>query len=193
MDKLVLFLAFFLPGFISLQVYGLFIATGERDFAKQLPEVIAFSAIHYALTGWIIFIQTDQQARTIAAYFVVLVLPIFWPPILLLSRNWKKYSKRIFSIRFPQYLLQPEAKPWDRIFDDITEKWVRIRLKSGVWVGGVLARGSSTSTHPLPEQIYIREAWMLDSMGAFIEKTARTGGLLVNGAEIEYIEFILEK
>ncbi len=110
-DHLLLFLAFFVPGFISMRVYGLFIAANTPDFTKQLPEAIAYSAIHYAVTGWLIFIAPRGLQRDLVTYIVVLILPIFWPPIILLVRNWQYYRSRILTKRFLALLLHPEATP----------------------------------------------------------------------------------
>ncbi len=185
-DKLLLFLAFFIPGFIAMQVYGLFIATGDRDFTKQLPEAIAYSAIHYALFGWLILVNHGVW-RTVAAYIVVLILPIFWPPAILLIRDWKRYSPRILSRKILGFLIQPTASPWDHVFSESKERWIRIKLKSGQYVGGLLARGSWTSTYPSPEQIYISKEFRVDANG-FQTPYKKSEGLLVNGTEIEYLE-----
>lgn len=184
-DKLALFLAFFIPGFIAVQVYSLFISTGERDFTKLLPDVVAYSAMHYALTGWTILVTHDMW-RVVAAYFDVLVLPLLWSPVLIWLRN-RELGKRIFSKRFIEYMIAPEPSPWDRLFADQAEHWIRIRMKSGEYVGGIMAKGSATSTYPNPEQIYIKEVWRCTEAG-FIGPIKSTGGLLINGTEIMYLE-----
>ncbi|HTD38246.1 MAG TPA: DUF6338 family protein [Candidatus Limnocylindrales bacterium] len=189
-DKLFLFLAFFLPGFISTEIYGLFIAVGERDFVKQLPAIVAYSAIHYAFTLPIYILAPAGPWKTFAAYLVVLVLPLAWPPIVLLMRDWHKWAPRILSKEVFTYMLQPEYSPWDRVFDDLSERWIRIRLKSGAYVGGLLAKGSLTSTYPCPEQIFVQEEWTLDSDTGAFQHEVPSAGLLVNGAEIEFIELI---
>lgn len=188
-DKLYLFLAFFLPGFISTEVYSLFIATGERDFVKQLPAVVSYSAIHYALTLWIFLVVPVGWPKTVAAYLIVLILPVFWAPIILLLRDWNKWRPRIFSRDLTEYLLAPEYSPWERLFADASERWVRIRLKSGGYVGGLLARGSMTSTYPCPEQLYINSEWKIDDDGKFKERI-ESAGILVNGTEVEFVELI---
>ena len=128
--------------------------------------------------------------KTAAAYIVVLVLPIVWAPVVLLVRDPKKWAPRIFTRDVLAYLLEPEYSPWDRLFNDVREHWIRIRLKSGAYVGGVLAQGSMASSYPSPEQIYIQSEWRLDpDSGAFTSRVANAG-LLVNGTEIEYLELI---
>lgn len=187
-DQLLLFLAFFVPGFISMRVYGLFIATDSPDFTKQLPEAIAYSAIHYALTGWLILLASPGLQRYIAAYIVVLVLPLFWPPIILLIRNWRYYRSRILTKRFLAFLLDAEATPWDTLFADHRARWVRIKLKSGNYIGGIYGKGSRSSTYPCPEQLYVKEQYECDATG-FGARITATDGFIVNGTEIDSIEF----
>jgi hypothetical protein len=189
-DKLLLFLLYFLPGFIASEIYRLFISSGERDFAKQLPAVIAYSAIHYSLTLWIYLIAPVGWPKILAAYVIVLVLPLFWAPVILLLRNSSRWKPRIFTKHILTHLLQPEYSPWDQIFSDGTERWVRIRLKSGNYVGGLLARGSVTSTFPAPEQIYVSNEWKIDGETGEFAEALEGAGLLVNGSEIEVLELI---
>lgn len=187
-DKLLLFLAFFVPGFICMSVYGLFIATSDVDFTKRLPDAIAYSAIHYALTGWIILVAPEGAARLIAAYIVVLILPIFWPPIILLVRDWGYWRDRILTTKVLTYLLAPEATPWDKFFAAQHACWVRIKLKSGGYIGGIFGKGSESSTYPSPEQLYVKEQYEVNETG-FGKRVKRTAGFLVNATEIDTVEF----
>lgn len=187
-DKLLLFLAFFVPGFISMSVYGLLVATNDADFTKRLPEAIAYSAIHYALTGWIILVAPAGIPRYVAAYVVVLILPILWPPIMLLIRDWDYWRDRILTTKCLSYLLAPEATPWDKFFAAQRGCWVRIRLKSGRYIGGAYGRGSESSTYPSPEQLYVKKQYKCDETG-FGDPVKGTAGFLVSGSEIETLEF----
>jgi len=182
-STLVLFLLFFVPGFISVQVYSLFIAVGDQDFSKKLPEVVAYSAIHYAVTLWPVFV-THGVAQIVTAYLVVLVLPCAWPPLILWARQRVKWS-------WVQRMLKPEASPWDRVFSDRANRWVKIRTKDGQCVGGYMGRGSLTSSYPYPQQIYISREYKIDQTTGIFERSpvARTGGVLVDCNEIAYMQF----
>jgi hypothetical protein len=204
-DKLFLFLAFFLPGFISYQIYGLFVAVDDRDPIKQLPAIVGYSAIHYAFFAWVLLVIPQGVARAIAAYLIVLVLPIFWPPVILLMRDWQRWSMIFFrpytlrGSRGPKIqilngssiikaMLKPEAMPWDRTLTP-EGRYVRIRLKSGRYVGGYFGNESSVSTYPCDRQIYISHAYSFDSDGRFETPIERTG-VLIEGSEIETLETI---
>jgi hypothetical protein len=90
-DALVLFLAFFIPGFLARKIYGLYVATGDQDFGKLLPEVVAYSVIHYAAFGWLLFLPVSPIWHGILTYVVVLVLPILEGPAVLIGRDWERY------------------------------------------------------------------------------------------------------
>ena len=187
-DKLTLFLAFFLPGFISLQVYRLFIAGDDSDLPKKLPAIVAYSSFHYAVFGWVLLIAKGVYL-TVAAYIIVLIIPLFWPFAILILRDDARW-KPVFRSRskFIAAMLKPEATPWDRVFTN--DQFVRITLKDGGFVGGFLAKGSAVSTYPNDEQLYIRNEYEIDQVtGQFGERIESTG-VLVNGDEIKIIELI---
>lgn len=48
-DKLVLFIAFVVPGFISLKTYALLQPTQVKDTSQQLIDAVAYSSVNYAL------------------------------------------------------------------------------------------------------------------------------------------------
>jgi hypothetical protein len=188
-DKLILFLAYFIPGFIALEVYGLFVSTDNGDIAKKLPAVVAYSAIHYAFTGWLILIAPAGSWRLVAAYIVVLFLPILWPPLILLARDPVRWKPVILTSKLWSALLSAEASPWDRVFIN-QSRWVKIKLKDGVRIGGFLGPGSIVSSYPSPEQLFISNAYFISEDGAFGAAVTPQTGLLVSGTEISTIEII---
>jgi hypothetical protein len=192
---LLLFLAFFIPGFIATQLYGLFVGTDDVDFEKQLPAVIGYSALHYAIFGWVILVAAAGPWRSAAAYIVVLVLPALWTPIILLIRDWSKWREIFFrpeslmpsASRMLKAMLKPEASPWDRVLDD-RARFIRLRLKTGRFVGGYFATGSVVSSYPCKRAIYIAKTFIIDQeTGIFGDEVPQTG-LLVQGSEIETLE-----
>lgn len=87
-DKIILFLAFLIPGFIIREVYGLFVGIDQADTHKLLPTIVGFSALHYGVTAFPLFLLPQGGPRFIFAYFDVLLLPVKWPPIALLFRDF---------------------------------------------------------------------------------------------------------
>ena len=190
-DALALFLAFFIPGFLARKIYGLIIATGDQDFGKLLPEVVAYSAIHYAVFGWLIFLPVNPFWHAVLAYVVVLVLPIVEGPAVLLARDWNRYRRLLNPVKALRMMQRPDPTPWDTIFSGQTPVMLRIRLKNDKWVGGIMGENSLSSTYPNPEQLYISQAFDFDDSGEMeVSSLADNGdkGILVSGAEISYIE-----
>lgn len=52
LDKLALFIAFVIPGFITMKIYWLLAATGHRDSPQQLIDAVAYSCINYAVLAF---------------------------------------------------------------------------------------------------------------------------------------------
>ena len=85
-DKLRLFFVFFVPGFISMKIYGLMVAGDRRDFSKDLLEAVAYGAINFAAFSWLIFLINSEAFYVnhkfwyYALTFVVMfIVPIAWP------------------------------------------------------------------------------------------------------------------
>lgn len=112
------------------------------------------------------------------------------------TRNEKRWVKVITGP-------DPAPRAWDYLFQGERDGWVRLRMKSGVWLGGAYATSvdaelkSYTAGYPeQPQDIYLASAVVVDaSTGEFVfgadGKPERTGsGLLVRWDEVEYLEFI---
>ena len=55
-EKIILFLALFMPGFISIKVYELIVATKHREFSKSILEAIGYSVLNFAVLSWLIIL-----------------------------------------------------------------------------------------------------------------------------------------
>jgi hypothetical protein len=94
----------------------------------------------------------------------------------------------------------PAPRAWDYLFQYEADGWVRLRMKSGTWVGGAYAfangRRSYTAGYPDPQDLYLAAAVRVDpdtgefmiGDGGLVE--VLPGGLLVRWEEVEYLEFI---
>lgn len=94
----------------------------------------------------------------------------------------------------------PAPRAWDHLFGQKAEGWVRLRMKSGVWLGGAYADGngrrSYAAGYPEPQDLYLATAVELDpETGAFaVDEDGNValldGGILVRWEEVEHLEFI---
>ena len=82
-DKFLLFLLFFVPGFVSIKVFDLLVPDERRDFQSAVSEAIGYSALNFAvLAPLIIFaaygvgILSTLWAQLAAIYVILLIAPI---------------------------------------------------------------------------------------------------------------------
>jgi len=186
-DKLVLFLIVFMPGFISIKIYDLLVPAERRDFSSSIFEVVGYSALNFAALSWLIifmhsgkFYDAHKIWYFIFLFFILFIAPIFWPIL---------WLKLISLPRIAQYVVSPIQKPWDFVFGKRKSYWIIVHLKDGRAVGGKFAEASSASTYPADEQIYLEEVWQIDENRNFIKPIERSKGIIILGDEIRAIEF----
>ena len=190
-DKLRLFLFFFIPGFISMKVYSLIVPGARHDFSKDLLEAVAYSSINFAALSWLIFaISSDkfyldnQYLYYLLSFFILFIFPIMWPFIFIRVSTWRPIAK---------YIMHPIPKPWDYVFGKKESYWTIIHLKNEKKIGGIYDTKSFSSSYPEKEQIYLEQVWELDGKGAFVRPIERSEGIIVLGDEIMAIEFFANK
>jgi len=188
LDKLALFIAFVIPGFISIKTYELLYPGIQRDSSKQLVDAVAYSCVNYAILIWpIMAVEAGDWRNTHPNYyasfymFVLLGFPVG------LSLMWKLLRTRQF---FQRAIAHPTQKPWDYVFAKRIPYWVKLTLKNGNKIGGRFAEKSFASSAPAEEQIYLEESWIVNDKGGLERPKKQTAGVLVNASEIAYIEFM---
>jgi hypothetical protein len=181
--QFVLFLAFFVPGFISIKVYDLLWPSERRDWSKAVIEAIGFSAVNFAVLSPIVYptvigygIFINPLLQTGVAFVALLIAPAIWPIILRTV------------LRKRGLLLDPVHKPWDVVFKDRGECWIIVHLKDGRRIGGRFGRRSVASSAPAEEQLYLEEVWELDVHGAFLRAVDRSAGILISAPDIQAVE-----
>ncbi len=186
-DKLVPFLIFFLPGFISMKVYDLMVPGEPRDFSKSLMEAISYSTLNFAALFWLIaIIQSGDFFRahfilySLAVILIMVLAPAFWSILFLWLSKWRRISR---------YFVHPIRKPWDYVFGKRIPYWVIVHLKSGEKIRGRFGLDSFASSNPADEQIYLEEVWNLDQDDQFLSPVERSTGIILMNDEIRAVEF----
>ena len=186
-EKILLFLAFFMPGFISIKVYELRIATKKRNFTDSVLEAIGYSVLNFAILSWLIFLISKQgfyDNNPIAYYFCIILIffifPSLWPLLFLWGSKFKIFKK---------FLLSPINMPWDEVFSRKESLWVIIHLKDGRRIGGKYSTCSRASAFPNQRQIYLEKLWKLGRNNKFENVVERSGGAIFFEDEISVIEF----
>lgn len=190
-DKLALFIAFVIPGFIAMKTYGLLATTGHRDTSQQLIDVVSYSCINYAILAFPIFSLESSRARDAVPhwYFAAWAAFLLVVPIAVAFAFWKIRETELFQRALPH----PVGKPWDFFFAKRRQFWAVITLKDGRKVGGLFGAKSFASSHPYPPEIYLEDAWVVNADDGLERARTDTAGILIAGSEISTIEFFKPK
>lgn len=186
-DKLLLFIVFVIPGFLSIKFYQLIFPGTVRSAPDQLIDAIAYSCINYALLFWAVEYVEGYELKTVhpALYYLFYVFVLFISPFLLvLAWKWLRTHER-----FKGAAPHPTAKPWDYVFEQSKPYWIVIYLKNGKMVGGKYSGKSFASSYPVEEQIFLEEGWIVSSEGILERAIKGSAGVLVMASEISYLEF----
>lgn len=191
-DKLIIFIAFVVPGFISLKTYELLQPGLAKDSSQQVVDAVAYSSINYALLLWPIY--TVERHNLQASYptlyalfyvFVLLVAPIVWAWMF----RWLRTTQLI-----QKSLAHPTGKPWDYVFSQRKPYWVIATLSDGRQIAGRYDEKSFASSSPATEQIYLEEAWMLNEDGGLERPRVDSAGIIILSQDIVTLElFHLKK
>jgi uncharacterized membrane protein len=78
-DQITLFLIFFIPGFVAVQVYDLFVPRERRDWQNAFFEVVAYSALNFvAIAGLIAFVSAVSKLEIYIGMNPPEIAPLFW-------------------------------------------------------------------------------------------------------------------
>ena len=110
-----------------------------------------------------------------------------------------RVCKRIWG-GITKWIIDPIKRAWDYLFESELVGWVRMRMKSGVWIGGVFGgvdgRPSYTAGYPEQQDLFLTAMIDVDpETGEFpVDEDGdivhRPGGVLVRWEEIEYLQFV---
>lgn len=186
-NSLALFIAFVIPGFVSLKAYGLFVPDAPKKSDKLFIDAVAYSSINYALLLWPIYWIENLEVRQSHPFMYVLfyVLVLLIAPIL-----WAYVLKRLRTTEFLQRSMpHPTSKPWDFLFSQRKPYWVIVTLKDEKKIAGRYDSASFASSAPATEQLYLEETWVLNNDGGFERPRTETAGIIILSSEIVTVEF----
>ena len=188
-ENLVLFTIFFVPGFIYLKSYRLFIAETRTDFSKDLYEAIGFSFLNAIIFSYPLYLihSINLIGKYPFLYFFALALIIIVFPIIFVF-TFKKVSEKKW---FRKFMINPTKSAWDSFFSKRESYFVIVTLKNGRKIGGKYGMNSFSSTYPNPEELYLEELWKLNENDGFEAKESQTEGILITEQEISTIEFYI--
>ncbi|WP_429173868.1 DUF6338 family protein [Aeromonas salmonicida] len=184
LNKVLLFVAFIMPGFIAIKAYELFAVGSERrSTSEQLIDAISYSCINYVLWLPAVYLIESSELRNVHLWLYILfyLLVLFASPVVI-SYFWIK-------VRVKRFKEHPIKKPWDFVFSSLEPHWVLVTLKSGEKIGGYYGPESFASSSPAPEHIFLQNSWVINDNGGFERMKETSAGILVLSSEILYVEF----
>jgi len=187
LDKLILFIAFVIPGFITIKAFELFVPAKKKESAKLLIDALAYSCVNYALLAWAIYLigKSELPATSPVVYALFWFLVLFVAPVV-----WAWLWKKLREVKWLQASMpHPTGKPWDYYFGKREECWVIATLKSGRQIAGWYGENSFASSAPEGEELYLESCWTLNEDGGFDRSRSQTKGVIIMASQIESLEF----
>ncbi|MFU1555307.1 DUF6338 family protein [Aeromonas sp. A04] len=184
LNKLLLFVAFVMPGFIAIKAYELFAVASERkSTSEQLIDAVSYSCINYVIWLPVVYMVESGELKNVHfwLYVIFYFLVLFVSPVLI-SYLW-------VTVRVKKLSLHPIQKPWDYVFSKRQMYWVIVTLKSGEKVGGLYGSESFASSSPAPEQIFLQDSWIINDDKCLERTKDGSAGILILSSEILYLEF----
>lgn len=228
-DAALLLMVLLLPGAFAAWGFERHVQRYGRRLKDWLLRLAGLSAVCLAVGAWplhwVVSSYWDDFARGRALPWYVFLTPVAYlavpaavgwslgllmrPRNLIASATREPLRTRLGSVlrrpilrRVASALPGPNRAPtaWDALFDARASGFIRCRLRSGRWVGGLYARASPVSSYVGPEgpdqDIYIAYAAEFDQgtgEPALREDTQGlvwlNGGVLLKWADIESLEF----
>ena len=186
-DKLTLFIAFVVPGCISLKTYSLIFLRAPKEGSQQIVDAITYSCVNYALLALPIY---WVERCNLKENYLGLYVTFYVCSIILMPAAWIFLLNQLRQTQIAQrYLLHPTSRPWDFAFSKRKNYWLIVTLKNGETFGGLFGPNSFVTSTPEPEQIYLEEVWHINENKGFDEPKKATAGMLLAGSDLQTIEF----
>jgi len=186
-EKLVLFLVFIVPGFVSIKVWNLIFPSEKKGLSENFFEALSYGCINLAFLFFLINCTIDNPTfrsqhpiwTYIAVFSVLFLFPVIWPILFKIIINSECLKKHV---------VHPTPTAWDHFFSFREPCFVLIHLKNGGLIGGLYGGRSFASSFPQLQDIYLEEVWQIDEQGCFKSKIDNSKGVLISKDFFDYIE-----
>lgn len=186
-SNVIYFMAFVVPGFISMQIYGQIQPLQKKSLKDNLLEAISFGTINFVLLLfpilWLVAPGSFNEHPVgvwVATIATFLVCPLLWPWLLLAALRFLAKWNLILD-------LSPTA--WDHYFRQSAPCWVLVHISETERIGGRFGRNSYASAYPDPGHIYIEQLWELNDQGKFVSQKLQSHGIVLRPGDYKMVEF----
>lgn len=182
-NSLLLFILFFVPGFVSMKIYDLLIANESRNASAYLFDAVAYSAITFVISFPFFIGLLHARVHNGFVWFIFGVITLLVIPALIAFY----YVKLLKSNFLREHALGVVKRPWDVVFGRKHGMWVIVHLKNGKQISGIYSSRSAISYYPTEEQIYLEKVIFVNSDGT-TSSDPDSKGAIIMGSEISLIE-----
>jgi hypothetical protein len=187
-----------LPGFITASLFRLIVPAKELSDQRGILSYLAFSAVNYALFGWIIWLalqggfpQRNVTIGIILLVFVFLIGPLFLG--LLFGFVWQRNLHRRMAATIGIRIVHPIPNSWDYMFGSVTEvSWILVTLADDRQVAGYFGTKSFASSDTNERDIFIEQVYKIGSDGTW-QKDDNGKGVWLPQREIKLVTLWQER
>lgn len=188
--EFILFLAFIVPGFLSMRVYGLLLPGDEPSLKENVLEAFAFGILNFVVMYWAISLLLDQEftprSRLVNYLLVVLtflIAPMTWPVIVkIILRKLAEWNVVLYGYR----------NAWDDFFLRREPCWIIVHLKDGRRLGGWYGDNSYAGLYPNSGHLSLEQLWRLDEQNKFVEPVPQSRGIILRPDDYHFVELFRE-
>ena len=187
-DAIYVALVFIVPGYVFLSLRNQFMAGQERLGADQVIPFIIYSALNFALFGWIVYLAISYQWSPfgqVAAWILVLVVIPGGLGLLAGLGSQREFIARIYRL-LGLNPIHSTPRAWEYVFFNSPPSWVFITLKNGTEFAGFWGGHSFASSDAKERDLFISEVFDFSGEGPW-RPTGKS--LFVAAGEIRTIEF----
>jgi len=196
-----------LPGALYTWAFERLVGAWGVGFSDRLLRFVGVSAIFHLLflpasywvwTDWVLTgrLRAGQASLTL---WILALLYVTIPVGAGSAVGWGTRSRSSWAKVFTGP--EPAPRAWDHLFGSRPDGWIRLRLKTGTWIGGAFAQTDDgirpyAAGYPEPQDLYLSPAVVVDpDTGEFFlgddgEVVRLDSGILIRWEEVEYLEFI---
>jgi hypothetical protein len=184
------------PGYVFLTFRNQFIAGQDRLGTEQLLAFVTYSAVNFAVFGWINLVVVPHEAAVWIRLLVWFLTLLVGPAVLGLVSgvfSQKEWGGKLYAM-LGLNVVHPTARSWDWIFHRVHPCFILVTLKdgsqcAGYWGVNPAGTQSFASSDPKERDLYISQMFEITDSGPWrrIQKS-----IFIAAGEVRTVEFIQE-
>ena len=190
LNSILIFIFFFLPGFISIKIWSLFHIRKEVSQHILIYDCIFFSILNFVILSPIAIPLFNYGWYKINFFLFVLfillydfIAPFSWPFLWRYLRNQKFLYK---------YFQLPYSTAWDYFIDQRKSCFVLIHLYDDSMIGGYYGLNSYATPSIDEGSIYLERVYKINSDGTFGDEIQNSFGLVISKCDYKYLELFYD-